>query len=856
MTGLVQDIFLNTHVHGKLHLKASKWYESFKQNLKRGEQVLGNHLYSALYTVCSASANRHFEDISWLQFSLGIDVGDTQLTANIMNDYLKQIRSYFDMVFAVNILHGKHPKSEWDCYLSGTSDKGTVGSSNLFMFGLGCRDGKEYKFIIADCPDTYDLDTDDIKITFGQGRDLICRIMSRFKLSGERLFEIMKCVVGDQPLSIKGRPYIFGILAGIVCNGMRVWVDTEMLESEKEIRPDLTLRNMTYEEALRIIDLPFDVLSYTNLDFCHSVSILLKNLREGKVEENGCNDILSFFEDISRILNAFNRTQNTGKRHNLAKKHAQSMIDQFVATNGVSLFKFQKIGAEQETRFDLHQTKRAERCLRTYGTSIALIDEDCLDLWLADSKVGVSLLLAFYSITKPLEILQLKKQQFGLPGWSECRFTDGILEELKKLANIKTIRDIENCRSELLLPLKIHLKDLTQYKFGGISLQHSPQRLRKQISHGSDGEKLVTIEIEANLSMRDVTKFISTYASSLAADLPLAFSRCRHPWCKLAINTIDIGFTLRSIVGENEIIEMVRGGEDDLKVSECLENWEALISRCVSEDPRLRNTLGVRMDNGALLVHFRTQMLYAVFSKFEQVILDAPRRWFFLYARKSPSTDLLSEHSYTRLSKFVPVDYTVNSFKIRSGSFVDCYDHFTLNLTFTEYELRRMPNNKKRSVEKLVTRDLHVVPDIVTIVQDLYDEKIRRDILGPRLFLIIFDLVNAKTMNVETAMESYFSILENQKFGRQDPLNLVNRGIIKSHVGDNFHFMSTNMRQLAALCRQGVSPFGIQRMCMPLTFHTRFSTPTAFVKYSHAALNNMYSRVIGDKEFIRKCLTF
>lgn len=61
-------------------------------------------------------------------------------------------------------------------------------------------------------------------------------------------------------------------------------------------------------------------------------------------------------------------------------------------------------------------------------------------------------------------------------------------------------------------------------------------------------------------------------------------------------------------------------------------------------------------------------------------------------------------------------------------------------------------------------------PDYINIIEDLFDSKCSVDLLGPRTFLIVFMLVNAKTMNLETALQSFFATFENQSFtGGQNP---------------------------------------------------------------------------------------
>ena len=59
---------------------------------------------------------------------------------------------------------------------------------------------------------------------------------------------------------------------------------------------------------------------------------------------------------------------------------------------------------------------------------------------------------------------------------------------------------------------------------------------------------------------------------------------------------------------------------------------------------------------------------------------------------------------------------------------------------------------------KTETIKFHVVPNVKLVVEDMFNAEISVDILGSRNFLIIFMLVNARVMNVETGLESFSSL--------------------------------------------------------------------------------------------------
>jgi len=122
--------------------------------------------------------------------------------------------------------------------------------------------------------------------------------------------------------------------------------------------------------------------------------------------------------------------------------------------------------------------------------------------------------------------------------------------------------------------------------------------------------------------------------------------------------------------------------------------------------------------------------------------------------------------------------------------------------------------------------------------------------------LIIFMLVNAKTMNLETALESFFASFQAQSFGPQHPSTLVNRGVIKNHIRDGFTQMKKNMEQLSLICKDGLDAFNIDKILLPVVTHRSNITPTAFMKNFFQQNQNMYNRCANDEKFIEICQSF
>ena len=117
-------------------------------------------------------------------------------------------------------------------------------------------------------------------------------------------------------------------------------------------------------------------------------------------------------------------------------------------------------------------------------------------------------------------------------------------------------------------------------------------------------------------------------------------------------------------------------------------------------------------------------------------------------------------------------------------------------------------------------------------------------------------LVNAKTMNLETGLESFFASLEAQSFGPQDSETLVNRGVIKIHIRNGFSQMKKNMNQLASLCKEGLPEFKIDQILLPIVTHRKQITPATFMKNYFQEGESMYNRCVNDSDFLAKCKSF
>ena len=125
-----------------------------------------------------------------------------------------------------------------------------------------------------------------------------------------------------------------------------------------------------------------------------------------------------------------------------------------------------------------------------------------------------------------------------------------------------------------------------------------------------------------------------------------------------------------------------------------------------------------------------------------------------------------------------------------------------------------------------------VIIDLKCMVEDLFDPLISADILGSRDFLIVYMQANARSMNVETGLESFFSSLASQNFsGGQGGETLEHRGAIKLHVGDDCTGFEKNTRHLAKLSQQGLPQWGIQKLILPITNAAGTQTPKGLMKF-------------------------
>ena len=65
--------------------------------------------------------------------------------------------------------------------------------------------------------------------------------------------------------------------------------------------------------------------------------------------------------------------------------------------------------------------------------------------------------------------------------------------------------------------------------------------------------------------------------------------------------------------------------------------------------------------------------------------------------------------------------------------------------------------------------------------------------------------------------------------------------------------MKANMEQLAAICKNGLPSFNIDKILLPVIAHRHELTPTAFMKNYFQKSNDMYNRSATDTTFIEKC---
>ena len=106
-------------------------------------------------------------------------------------------------------------------------------------------------------------------------------------------------------------------------------------------------------------------------------------------------------------------------------------------------------------------------------------------------------------------------------------------------------------------------------------------------------------------------------------------------------------------------------------------------------------------------------------------------------------------------------------------------------------------------------------------------------------------LVNARVMNIETGLESFFSSLKSQNFtGGQSWKNLEHRGAVKLHVGDKVSHLYTNMQQLAKLSLKGLEKWHIRKLILPVTLHSGLKVPKGMEKF-FVRQNNLFSRALN-----------
>ena len=165
-------------------------------------------------------------------------------------------------------------------------------------------------------------------------------------------------------------------------------------------------------------------------------------------------------------------------------------------------------------------------------------------------------------------------------------------------------------------------------------------------------------------------------------------------------------------------------------------------------------------------------------------------------------------------------------------SYYNCKSYFKLTL------LQKASNNEERIV-------LNIVLDVKVIVEDFFNPEISVDTLGSRHFLIIFMLVNARVMNIETGLETFFSSLKSQSFsGEQSWKTLEHRGSVKLHIGDKVSQLQANTKHLDKLSLKGLSKWHIRKLILPVTIHSGLRFPKGLDKF-FVRQNNIYSRVLN-----------
>ena len=255
--------------------------------------------------------------------------------------------------------------------------------------------------------------------------------------------------------------------------------------------------------------------------------------------------------------------------------------------------------------------------------------------------------------------------------------------------------------------------------------------------------------------------------------------------------------------------------------------WKDLLQRVLIEDSRLVSDLGMHYRAGSILKHTRQQIKQCLYNNkmFKNQLYV--NRWF----RKVKRADgVLRAINYVKLN--LKKSDKIKQFSHLDIQYYDMKTHFELKVA-----------HQKPSGETCTT--FHVVPDVKVIVEDMFNPEINGDTLGQRYFLIVYMLVNARVMNVETGLESFFSSLGSQNFsGGQKWQNLENRGAVRIHVGERCSQMQENMQQLAKLSLDGLPKWHLPKMILPITIHSGLKVPKGMRKFL-VKEKNMYSRAHG-----------
>ena len=317
---------------------------------------------------------------------------------------------------------------------------------------------------------------------------------------------------------------------------------------------------------------------------------------------------------------------------------------------------------------------------------------------------------------------------------------------------------------------------------------------------------------------------MNAYVDYVLEFLPGILKTCTHPWSSLAERTIDPVTLLECITGKFEDGNLVMDTNAVSTIETSRVPWKELFSRVLNEDPRLSQSLGMEFDDGALLRYTRQQMAKCLYGNEKHENRLFANSWFLNVV---PGKGVLCIDKYKKL-KLGTTDVVVQFSKLED-EFGDMKTHFHLTV-----------RKKTNMVENTIT--FHVVPDVKMIVEDLFNPEISVDNLGPRQFLIIFMLVNARVMNVETGLESFFSSLQSQNFSvGQGWKTLEHRGAVKLHVGKNLSQMRGSMQQLAALSPHGLRKWHLPKMILPITVHSGLKVPKAISKFL-LVKKNVYTR--------------